>query len=457
MAQVVMRLLVLLATVSLGGCASVSFRLDATADRTNPILLTPDTRGEHGGPVSISLPEFALVSEHSLELSIDFPSAASATVTLEKTFFGGLEARIPGPTYAALASASNPEDALFKALKEKAQKLRVRQGPNTLAAERLAISLAARLPRSTSKTWSDLYAYDPALRSLSLMPGMRLRLEGVIPVTADADEKKRLEKSHGSIAAPSYLYLSPWDDNANGSITLSPALRGLGVDSSDKICEGGKSEECQPEPKPWYHAVGLSSLIEQKWRYWTLVYPKDLGPARGSDGALQFVHEELIPRDGAPAVLLVAATNVADMAAFIAAAKAVEQAKAVPQSQKSKKTSIDCENTPTRCFVLRYRVLPVPEILVTVQGVQRWIEIGTTVGMVLAPHEPMRAPRTLAGQHLSAIEEWRNADTRLSVRRLDVHRLYRGNRHAIEVQPGSPAASIRNVVLQPGDEIKWSN
>jgi hypothetical protein len=77
--------------------------------------------------------------------------------------------------------------------------------------------------------------------------------------------------------------------------------------------------------------------------------------------------------------------------------------------------------------------------------------------MVLAPHEPVRAARTLAGRYESEIEAWRNAGARLGAGRLDVHRLYEGARHAIEMQPGSPPDAIRNVVLQPGDEIKWSN
>ena len=145
-----------------------------------------------------------------------------------------------------------------------------------------------------------------------------------------------------------------------------------------------------------------------------------------------------------------------------AAFEALEKERAAYRSFRlqTEEVSIDCKlNVPrvTDCYVLRYRVLPVPEILVTVQGVQRWVELGTTVGMVLAPHEPVRATRALAGRSDGDIENWRNATARVRSDRLTIHRLYQGGRHAIQVQPGSASDAIRNVVLQPGDEIKWSN
>lgn len=512
MAQVGVRLLIVLAAAEFTGCASVPYRLDASAYRTDPILVTPGTRGPYGGPIWISLPEFALESGNPLALSISVPGSGIAKITLAMTVLGRLEAHIPPPTYDALARTPHPEEVLYEALKGEGGKLRFLQGSNTLAAKALAVTLAERLPRSTSNAWSDLYALDPALRSLALVPGMRLRLEGMLPVTADL-ERLSNERSQGSITAPGYLYMSPADDGTSASITLSPALRGLHVEGSS---------ECNYDCPRWTDAGGLSSLISGQWRYWTALYPQKLGAVRGAEGPLQFVNEELLPTAGPPAVLLVAAASGADMAAFMArareqqqmaigsasveaaksawrrarqaldakanaaaltietlikaahtdsvqrteegraAVKALEAERAAYASlqREGDKVAIDCRlNDPpvAGCYVLRYRVLPVPEILVTVQGVQRWVEVGTTVGMVLAPHEPIRAARTLAGKYDSDVEAWRNAGARVNARGIGVHRLYRGSRHAIEVQPGSPADAVRNVVLQPGDEIEWSN
>lgn len=439
----VRRLVVLMSLAVLSGCASVPFQVDATADKTDPILVTPDARGVPGGPIWISLPEFALESGRSLLLSVDLPRAGTSTVTLEMTVFGGIEAQIPRLAYDALARTLDPADAIFKALGPHVGKLRVRQGPNTLAAQGLAVTLAARLPRSSSRTWNDLYAHDSELRSLALVPGMRLRLEGVTPVTADTLKNATESGSQGSIAAASYLYLSPADEGTNGATTFSPALRGLNMNGS-RPCG---TKECQL----WQSAVGLSSLAATQWHHWTVLYPEQLGAVNLSTGSLQFVQEQLTEKPGVPAVLLVATSTVEAMSAFIDDAKK-------KLSQKSQTVAIDCrDTTDARCFVLRYRVLPIPEILVTVQGVQRWVEVGTTVGMALAPHEPVRAPRTLDGKYSSEVEAWRNEGTRLDSRRWKVHRLYRGNRHAIEVQAGSPYDAVRNLVLQPGDEIKWSN
>lgn len=511
-------LVALLCGMSLVGCENM-YRLDAR-QINDPILIVPGTRGAPGGPIWVSLPEFSLESTDPLQLSIclqDLGCLADTgcdknpkcvSITLEENNWG-LEAHIPPLTYDALARTPHPEEVLYEALKSEDKKFRILQGQDTLAAKALAVTLAARLPRNTSNTWSDLYAYDPVLRSLALVPGMRLRLEGMLPVTADA-ERPVATRSQGSITAPSYIYLSPADDGASGPITLSPALRGLDVSGSNK---------CKNCPR-WTDAGGLSSLIEQSWRYWAAVYPKHLGPVRGKSGDLQFVHEDLNPTLGPPAVLLIAAAESADMAKFLKAAKdritdknavesfefaqehwlesieildrkasengfTIEKLTSIPKGpdrdrlpkevldaleyqkkafdefqSKAEEVAVDCKlvNPPTvGCYVLRYRVLPVPEILVTVQGVQRWVEIGTTIGMVLAANEPLRAPRTLAGVYEEDVEKWRNAGTHLNICTLDVLRLYQGRLYTIEVQPEEPADAIRNVILQPGDEIKWSN
>jgi hypothetical protein len=514
MARIDARLLVLL-TAALAGCASLPYRVDASSAtrRADPILVAPGTKGEFGGPVWIPLPEFTLNSNQPLTLVLSVPGSATVTVTLEVNV-GGLEAHLPMGGYETLASTPQLEDVIHAALSGQSGRLRFLRGEQALAAEALAVTLASRLPRTTSNTWNDLFAHDPGLRSLALVPGMRLRLEGMLPVTADL-ERLSQERSQGSITAPSYLYTSSTGDGTSASITLSPALRKLGVDASS---------DCNYDCGRWTDAGGLSALIGAQWRYWSLLYPQRLGVVRGAEGLLQFVNEELLPTAGPPAVLLVATNTGEDMAAFMAKAREqlrkntsksastiqaamiewhktqrvlddaakvlkltieavshaadtntlprsaeglaarnafeVERAAYASLQRQADDVSIDCKlNVPrvAGCYVLRYRVLPIPEILVTVQGAQRWVELGTTVGMVLAPHEPVRATRTLAGRYDSNIEEWRNAAARVRAGRVGVHRLYEGGRHAVEVQPGSPPDSIRNVVLQPGDEIQWSN
>jgi hypothetical protein len=521
MASVSARLLFVLAA-ALVGCASPTYRIAALSkdDLKDPLLVAPGTRGEYGGSVWVPLPEFKLESGRSLTLNLDVPGSGIVILSLEEKPFG-LEAHLPMSTYVALAGTSQLEEVIHAALKGQGQRLRFLRGDQALATEALAVTLAQRLPRKTSNTLKDLFAFDPDLRSIALAPGMRLRLEGMLPVTADV-ERLSDERSQGSITAPSYLYTSSPGDGTSASITLSPALSKLGVDAKGNCDDDRPAHLVDYDCKRWADAGGLSDLIGAQWRYWTLLYPKSLGAVRAvnGDGLLQFVHEELNPTEGPPAVLLVATSNGADMAAFMVKAreqlgkasssastiqaakvkwrealrvlddsarvaglsiKAVFQAARtnnLPLGAVSKafekeraayallerevnNSAIDCKINPPQqvagCYVLRYRVLPVPEILVTVQGVQRWVELGSTVGMVLAPMEPMRATRPLAVRYDSNIEEWRNAAARIRADRVSVYRLFEGGRHAMEVQPGSPPDAIRNVVLQPGDEIQWSN
>lgn len=459
--RVLIWIIVVLGATALVGCGNLPYRLDADQKLNAPILIAPDTGGSPGGPISVLLSEFSLDSRDPLQLNICLPNlgcigntvcnknSKCVIVTLQNTL-RGLEAYIPSDAYVALAEAPHLEELLYDALKCQncgGGKLRILKGPKTFPAKALAITLAARLPRSISNTWGELYNYDPYLRSLSLVPGMRLRLEGMLPITADSITSGSSNRSFGSIAAPSYLYLSPANAKASGSITLSPALRNLGVAVNPERCEG---QNC----KIFREVGGLSGMIERDFAYWAAVYPAQHGPVTPHSNNLQFVREDLTQPSadpGPPAVLLVAARSAEDMAKFIASAKERLQ----PGAER---TAIDCNNINyARCYVLRYRVIPLPEILVTVEGVQRWVEIGTTVGMVIAPHEPIRAARTLDGEYDSSVDEWRNVDARLDTRRLKVYRLYKGRLQAVEVHPETSADAIRSVILQSGDEVKWFN
>lgn len=515
MARIALRLLGVLAAALCSACANLVFQVDASLEPSDPILVRPGTTASYRGEISIPLPEFRLESDVSLRLDIALPDSKSAAIELASTF-KGLEVRILPAAYRSLAEAPQLEDALHKALSAHRGKLKLHAYGGIDVSVALALTLAERLPRATSNTWADLYDFDPNLRSLALAPGMRLRLEGVLPVTADSDRPAD-QRSQGSITAPSYLYLYPAGDGAGASITLSPTLEQIGLRAES---------DCKYECPRWNDASGLSNLVgnEKEWRYWTVMYPQALGPVRSVQGSLQFVNEELVPRDGAPAVLLIAAYKAKDMSDFIAAAKkrlrnvdphkarllkdqtknwrdAVrernvsanlaglpletlvqfharkfepdapvqkaalaafrkERAAYAIRQRTADDTALDCSLlTPVnvRCFVLRYRVLPVPEILVVLQGTQRWVELGTTVGMALAPHEPIRAGSLFTGVHGVEAEKWRNRHARLPLRQLEFHRWYESARVPVRVQPDSPADAIRKIILQPGDEIQWSN
>lgn len=520
MAHIALRIAGICMTALVTACATPSFEIDAVYSASgDPILLTPGTKGVSGGPIQVPLPEFLLDSVESLPVGV--ATGQSTIVLTLKMSSGKLYAHIPQQSFEPLARMPSLAVALHEALKDKVTDpvLKLRNGGGMDATLALAMSLAERLPRRNSNAWVDAYNYDPGLRALALVPGMRLRLEVMLPVTSDIE--RRDLRSQGSITPPAYLNILPAGDGA--SAILSPALEGLSVRSEDTCTY---DDGCTL----WRDASGVHNLLgkEAKWRFWSLFYPANLGEVGHVEGPLQFVHEELMakPEDGLPAVLLVGTSSAKDMSAFVAAARArrgkltpgvrttllqlrgawreavrkreaaatvaklhldelarlsksgakprtvaesvaVEALKGEERSlsdlvSASGEVAINCNITSTPvagCFVLRYRVLPVPEILVTVQGTQRWVEIGTTVGMVLAPHESIRTTASFAGTYGTEGDEWRNLQTRIPLRKIEFSRLHMGVRSNVVAQVGaeSPDDAIRRIILQPGDEIKWSN
>lgn len=514
MVHCVLRITWISMAVLLTACGTQPFRIDgASSASDDPILLTPGTTGPSGGPVRVPLPEFTLDSDGPLPLSV-VVDKSEFDLTL-KMSFGKLYADVPQHSFEPLAKTPALPAALYTALKSATPMLR---SGGTVGAARLALamSLAERLPRHNSNAWGDAYNYDPELRALALVPGMRLRLETMYPVTADAGNLPNL-RSQGSIMPPSYLNILPAEDGA--SVVLAPTLEKLAIRSEDTCTYA----DCLQ----WRDASGVHNLlgkVQARWRFWSLFYPASLGEVGHLSGPLQFVNEERMsrPEDGVPAVLLVGTANAQDMSKFIETAKAkrtsltpemlplismwkeatkrreaaaisaklkedelvaladdentlkTEEQRVAVNALKSEqnalsnlksandKVGINCSiTTPSvaGCFILRYRVLPVPEILVTVQGIPLWVEIGTTVGMALASHESIRTTASYAGSDFSEGDSWRNRQSRIPLDQIKFSRMHMGARSRVVVQPdvkGSDDA-IRRITLQPGDEIKWSN
>ncbi|MDH0132758.1 hypothetical protein N7381_05830 [Pseudomonas asiatica] len=495
-------------------CGTPPFHIDVLSGTSNdPILLTPGTKGTSNDLIRIPLPDFELDSSTPTLLSV---KTGQAIVVLSlKMSFGMLYAHVSQQSFEPLASTAALPVALYEALENNVTgpvpKLRKEGGVDARLA--LAMSLAERLPRHNSRAWGDAYNYAPEVQALALVPGMRLRLETMLPVTAD-ESRSPDRRSQGSIMPPSYLSVLPAENGA--SVVLAPTLEKLSFRSDDTCTY---DDEC----KKWRDASGVHNLLgsgNARLRFWSLFYPARLGNVSHPTGSLQFVNEERMPNsdDGLPAVLLVGTSNAQDMSTFIVAAKAKREIlnplldtwkKAVkereaaaiaaklkwdqlvkladdvelPRSQEqsgavaalmrerhahselirvSDKVGIDCNITKdivAKCFILRYRVLPVPEILVTVQGVPVWVEIGTTVGMALASHESIRTTASFAGSKYSEGDEWRNRQSRIPLGQIEFSRMHMGARSRVLVQPNveRPDEAIRRITLQPGDEIKWSN
>lgn len=508
----------------LTACATPSFQLVPGGHPDDSILYRPHTAFTSNGSTRIPIPEVALKTNDPVVVSVVLPGTGGRqviTFTLSMSL-GKLYANIPQEAIEPLASLPHLTETIYSAVSKEGDKLvsmSVTRASTTLV---LATSLADRLPRKLSTSWRDAYNYEPAIKALALVPGMRLRLEAMLPVTADGSTDSAM-RSDGSITAPAYLQILPVWDNGRVSVTLSPTLEMLGVQSNP--CVGGSCPN-------WSAASGVHNLLGEtaKLRSWSLLYPDTLAKVEHSTTqVLQFVNESLLLVAGVPAALLVATTTSDEMSNFIEKAKARHDGRLATAAQRKtardqlssladawrtatmevertsanakvtrgelqtiesregnhtpevaaalealKKErfardalrarnadySIDCSlaDVYASCFVLRYRVLPLPEILVTIQGVPRWVEIGTTVGMVLASHEPIRAASSFSKGYPSTGDEWLNQQSRLRIDKLDLYRLHMGTRFKVTMRPGAgnPDDAFRQINLQAGDEIKWS-
>jgi hypothetical protein len=155
-------------------------------------------------------------------------------------------------------------------------------------------------------------------------------------------------------------------------------------------------------------------------------------------------------KDGYPGFVLAAANERQDLFSF-------------HQDVRRGDLTSACKNLTSDskggCYVLRFRAIHVPEIPVTIQGEQVWVEVGTTVRDVLYARAGRRL-RDYAG--LAASPSGRDLAHALqdevlleALRSAQLTRPFGAGRAAIMARTPGDHRSVLGITLQIGDQIKW--
>lgn len=122
------------------------------------------------------------------------------------------------------------------------------------------------------------------------------------------------------------------------------------------------------------------------------------------------------------------------------------------------------------CYSLHYRVVPVPEIVITVNGVRQWWPIGSTLQDVVAdrlqdgfaarPHHFTNGVDANSDHDIMQKETVAKATplARAVLANIEVFRHHRKGLHLItasEIMDATQTARFLRLQLMPGDEIKW--
>ena len=328
--------------------------------------------------------------------------------------------------------------------------------------------------------------------SVDLFPGMRLRIENSVPISPDGAGVMGGHPS--SFAAPTYLYFhaltgaelcdpgSSFNNSPNSSYTclpmheerrderiyLSPngglarlglmqrdpgivALWNLNKTSANRLSCG---DNCSLVAVDASGLIDLQERIdsgEGAQRYWRLWLP---------------VHRTTLP--SRPVWAGGGSEESTDSTPRLFSAGRVEQ---LPWGELA--SSEPCaiatgSSVPWTCYSLRYRVVPIPEISIWVNGTRQWVTIGTTLLDVVAE----RLHDGFAGRsnHFSASVQGHDelADDmpraasgleRMVASAVSVVRLHRDGPHPITAQnlaKSTDVARFLRLQLLPGDEIKWT-
>lgn len=477
------------------GCATVSDEFIVDTSLPDPVIYGPGTQPH--GPLHIPLEGFDLSCD---EVAVKI---GEVIVTVAKRLWGSTQGvrqlpvvEIPAEAVLALAlgdSASLYSDLVWglsdlnrcqltkpqsKTADVAAQHLQLATKPNSQAAELAAQHLQLALPRPYSavlrtaynhRVWKEHKGTSTRAITVDMLPGMRLRIENSLPISPSGIQSEREHPS--SFAAPTYIYFhvlsgrelcdprssvnessakflcstNSADWEAKMFVSAASGLARLGLrQTEDHVISG-------PNQIPAYQTSSLIDLLERietgegAWRYWRLwlpvqrntAYTKPLSEKGGGSAE---------DRNSTP--LLIAGSSLADLNGL---------AYGTPTPCKAP--------GPYRCHSLRYRVVPVPEFMLHVNGQRQWVPIGTTLADILAD-------RLQDGFSAHPYFFWAEnkqgepADTALfaasTARRVlntvAVRRMQAGRKHGIAPISLASDDDVRRFLrlqLVPGDEVTW--
>lgn len=382
------------------GCTSISNKFTVDTSGADPLIYGPGMQPER--PLLIPLEGFEMPCWHTT-VKVSTKHNAVTFTLLNRLWYGteGL-VRIPIAKFSpdvGRVLAREDSAILYENLKSGLSKLGACQfsKPKSSVAELAAQRLQVALPRPYSQVLRTAYNYrvwnkeggaTAIAISVDLLPGMRLRVENSLPISPSGISSTAGHPS--SFAAPTYIYFHA----LTGPELCDPGSR---VNQAGFLCEPGHD---LPESKSYVSAVGglarlglrqtednklsgpvtdaayvTSSLIdllerteigEGAWRYWRLWMPVQrdtaLSKALGDPGTGS-------PENSNSTPLLIAGLTLSAL------------------NEPAYHTTTPClpqKASPYRCHSLRYRVVPVPEFILHVNGQREWVPIGTTLADVLA-------------------------------------------------------------------------
>lgn len=117
------------------------------------------------------------------------------------------------------------------------------------------------------------------------------------------------------------------------------------------------------------------------------------------------------------------------------------------------------------CYRLHYRVVPVPEISVWINGAREWVSVGTTLRDVLAERLYSgyvgRPNHFVSEANSGVLSNQRTADhalARIAAAGVELRRLYGDGAHPVRASSSASdleVARFLRIQLLPGDEITW--
>ena len=302
---------------AIGLCGCVTFPKDYVVrlEQGQSTLYKPGTRFEGGAnaPTEVWLKIPMLRVSDCKHDRIDYvASTARGEIRwhLTTTPLGETSARFSAASFEALSQLTRPASIISSArssagsgciltLPPAETPMTVRESQDTPAYTRalLDILIAERLPTTAATSWVDQYDYDSETRSMNILPGMRIRIQSELPLTADSDNE--VDPYHpGVLTAPTYLELSALGPNDPGKGQWSTSLEKLGFQKSgsskktEKAVDHEKKDERRfsagsqsavtdvrfAARRTWTSASGLPDLGTNA-RFWRLFVPSQLLPA----------------------------------------------------------------------------------------------------------------------------------------------------------------------------------
>jgi hypothetical protein len=469
----------------LAGCASVAGSIRVDTRRADPLLVMPNTT--FGGFVRLRLDRVSLPCR-TVTISLKFPkepkletradSTDSTTIELRKSYWhDGFQ--LPGKVVASLDSAhagdilalSDLDDVLYQALLKNVDRCSLDDATARIAAG----ELRRELPQSYSAVLQNAYNHLrwPANDlttwvSVDLQPGMRLRIESSLPISPDGIDSNDTHPS--SFSAPTYLYVS-----AVSSRQFCDVLKPVELEESPfrTVCAPKRNEvfvsltapllrlglhgfsEGMPPGLSEYSASGLIDLQERAttdiskfaWSYLRLWIPSKRATQR-TKGPFDGVSSSGSKEKPFSAPVLVSAASSQELGC-------IGSRKTCGGGGGALTTPCEQLIPSRRCQALRYRVVPIPEIMITVNGAVTWLPIGSALHDVLA---------NLMQDDVWAASDAGTSDRSCLAKRkllqsVEVRRRYRGSLRPVEpltLDCSRGVDAFLQLQLLAGDEIRWN-